>query len=170
MVIDPKDAKEFIKGYTAVMAQVHFLTEGGPDVQILPMLASSRQKVVEDPPLLEIAIGTLQDLEKAPSDEVLAAIRSLQVKDWIFLRDTTRYSIFLEPDAREAYAVLGLTNPINKIIGSTGAAIRTGVMRYKEKYVCDGVVTNLVVLGPGYLESFSERFKELKRSGHFHIG
>ena len=55
------------------------------------------------------------------------------------LRDTTKYSVFIEADGNEAYAVLGLTQRVRAIFGGTGAVIRTGVCRFHGVYVCDGM-------------------------------
>ena len=90
------------------------------------MLATAREAANANPALVNAAAASLQVSGQAVFPDVLQAVKSLRLKQWIFLRDTTTHSIFVEPEGTEAYAVLALTNPIRDIVGGSAVAIKTG--------------------------------------------
>jgi hypothetical protein len=169
MVLDPKDAKLFIAGYTSLLAKVHLLTGGKSRIELLEMLTSARGAVVADPSLIATAASSLEAEGKAVPEEVLTAVQSLRLRRWVYLRDTTKYSIFLDPEGEEAYAVLGLTDRLRDIVGGTGVILQTGLVHFQGRYVCDGLIAPVVWLGSNYRRSYSELFATLKKSGHFHV-
>jgi hypothetical protein len=170
MIIDPIAAKLFISGYTQLLGEVHLLSNGKSPVELLDMLAAARDAVVADPSLIERAVSRLESADVAVPTEVVRAVQSLQLRRWIFLRDTTRYSIFMELEAQEAYAVLGLTQPVREIVGGTGCILQTGVVSFHGAYVCDGIVSSPIWLGANYRREYAALFTSLKKSGHFHMG
>ena len=97
------------------------------------------------------------------------ALEGLEVRQWVYLRDTKLHSILIELPADRAFGVLGLTQGIRDIVGGTRVIIEAGLVRYCGRYVCDGVISQVVWLGPGYRRSWSETFKEIKGSGQFHV-
>jgi hypothetical protein len=64
--------------------------------------------------------------------------------------------------------VVGLTNRIRDIIGGSGAVIQTAVTPYRGHYVCDGIVTDVVWLGPNYKKSFTSTLAQIRSLGHFY--
>ena len=96
-------------------------------------------------------------------------MRTLQVNNWVFLRDTKAYSIFVHPTGDSALGVLGLTDPVRDIVGTTGVIIETGVVLFSRKFVCDGIVTRVVHLGPNYRKSFNRAYRTAKAEGRFHV-
>ncbi len=168
MVINPKDAKQFINSYTSLLAEVHILSDGARKMELLEMLSAARDAVVANPLLLDLAALSLEGQGRPLPEDVLDAVRSLKVRQWIFLRDTTKYSIFIEPDGKEAYAVLGLTERLRDIVGGTGVVLRTGVVRFRGVYVCDGLVANPVWIGANYKREYSEILTSIKKSGRFY--
>jgi hypothetical protein len=109
MVIDPKAARLFISGYTSLLAEVHRLSDGKPGMELFDMLAAARNAAVAEPSRIDTAASSLESAGLALPEEVLKAVQSLKLRRWIFLRDTTKYSVFMDPEGQEAYAVLGLT-------------------------------------------------------------
>lgn len=168
MVIDPKKAKVFIAGYTVLLAEVYMLSGGKRSVELLNMLSTARDAVVADPSLLDAAVSNLEVDGRKPSEEVLDAVRSLKVRRWVFLRDTTRYSVFMDLDGREAYAVLGLTDRLSDIVGGTGVMLKAGVLPFQGAYICDGIISNPIWLGANYRKEYSDAFASLKKSGRFY--
>ena len=162
------DAKRFIQGYSLVMLEI---AGGGwrrEDGSILPFLAKGRAKFVKDPTLLEKAIHALQLRSAEPGPEVLSALRGLDTRQWVYLRDTKTYSIFLDPSEEQAYGVLGLTERIRNIVGGSGVVLETALVHYCGRIVCDGVVSQMTRLGPSYRQSFNEKLRTLKAEGRFH--
>jgi hypothetical protein len=107
-------------------------------------------------------------LKIAISPDVISAIKTLQQKRWIYLRDTTKYSIFIDPNEEEAYAVLGLTDRIKSLSGDSAVIFEAGMLVYQGQYICDGIIRNPIWFGRNMKQEFNEKFAQLKKSGHFH--
>jgi hypothetical protein len=168
MVIDPKEAQIFIAGYKALLTEVHRLAGGKTKMKLLEMLAAARDAAVAEPALIDTAVANLESEGRPLPEDVLEAIRSLKVRRWVFLRDTTKYSVFIDVDGKEAYAVLGLTERLRDIVGGTGVLLQTGVFLFQGAYVCDGIISGAVWLGANYRKSYSDTLAALKKSGHFY--
>jgi hypothetical protein len=170
MVIDPEAAGQFISGYKNLLSEVHRLSGGKPGMELLNMLASAREAVVKEPSLIETAASNLDSAGHALPPDVLEAIRSLRLQRWVYLRDTTKYSIFMDMEGKDAYAVLGLTQRLRDIVGGTGIVLMTGIFHFHGAFVCDGIVSNVIWLGSNYRREYAATFASLKKSGHFHVG
>ena len=146
----------------------------GPEVtQCAPssneMLAAAREAVDANPALIGAAATSLEANGHAVPHDVLHAVETLRFKQWVFLRDTTTHSVFIEPDGNEAYAVLGLTDRIRNILGGSAVAIKAGVVEYRGRYVCDGIVGNPIWLGSNLKKEFNAALSHLKKKGRFHV-
>lgn len=169
MVIDPQAAQIFILSYSKLLAEVHRLSNGNAGLPLLEMLANAREATIASPSIIESAAAELERKESPVPLEIIAAIKSLQLKQWVYLRDTTRYSVFLEPSGKDAFAVLGLTNRLRDILGGAGVSFRTGMVEFGNRFVCDGIVSNPVWLGTNYRKEFSANLAILKKEGRFHV-
>jgi hypothetical protein len=87
----------------------------------------------------------------------------------VYLKDTTKYSIFIDPDGYEAFAVVGLTGPIRGILGGAAVTFRAGVVDYEGRFVCDGILGSHMWLGPNYKRNFSAMFAAMKKDGRFRV-
>ena len=137
-------------------------------MELVQILAAARQVVVESPSLIDAAAAALDAKGRSIPKDVLDAIKTIQLKQWIFLRDTSKYSVFLDPDGNAAYAVLGLTDPLRNIVGGSAVAFTTGVVAYEGHYVCDGIIGKIVWLGPNMKKTFNATFSALRNTGGFH--
>ena len=169
MVIDPASATQFIASYKSLLAEVHRQSGGKPHREGLQMLASAREAANANPALIDAAEISLRANGQVIPPDVLQAVTTLRLKQWVFLRDTTSHSIFIEPDGTEAYAVLGLTNRIRDIVGGSAVAIKTGVVEYQGRYVCDGIVESLVWLGSNLKKEFNATLSHARKNGRLHI-
>lgn len=168
MVINPQAAEIFIQGYSSLLTEVHCLANGILDLELVAMLHAAREIIVSSPSIIVSAASELKRKGRPVPPEVVNAINSLQLKQWVYLRDTKAYSIFLEPSFQEAYAVLGLTDRIRDIHGGSGISFRTGIVEFRGRFVCDGLFSNVVWLGSTYRKEFSSRLATLKKDGKFH--
>jgi len=163
MVVDPKTANEFIDGYKEFLLYAAGVAGDNEEKELLDKLAFGRNAYLAEKELLSrfrVAKG------KTP-EWVLQAIERVQVSDWVYLRDTTKYSLFIKADQSAAYAVQGLTEPIKEIFGSSGIYLRAGVFPLGQLFVCDGLIAKLAHLGRNYREAFNDTYCELKSSGRF---
>jgi hypothetical protein len=169
MVLDREAAAFFIAQYTRVLGAVHRLAGNKPSSNTVTMLAAARKSLEEDPALLVRAVRALAESgEPVPSD-MLGAVRSQRLRHWVYLRDTTTYSIFISPEQREAFGVRGLTNPIRDLLGGSAVVFRTCVVEFRGRYVCDGIVESPVWLGANYKRECAGLLKELKEEGRMHV-
>jgi hypothetical protein len=51
--------------------------------------------------------------------------------------------------------------------GTSGVLLKTGIVRYCGHYVCDGLVSDVVILGRNYLRGFTSTYTALKARGRF---
>lgn len=168
MVITEHEASAFIHGYTLLMVEIFGPLPAKQKKDLLEVLAAARIKYLANRSLLDDALRTLEKKATSVSDDVVSAIRSLEVKQWIYLKDTKSHSVFIDPSGEVAYGVLGLTDRMRNIIGSSGAVVETGVVRYLGRYVTDGIVSSVVWLGPNYKTEFSSVLADLRKAGKFH--
>jgi hypothetical protein len=169
MYLDPADAQRFIQSYKLLMLEVLGAREDRITSSVVPLLAKARAKLVGKPALLRQSIAKLEAQRVRLDREVVTALEGLQVQQWVYLRDTKLHSIMIDSSADRAFGVLGLTERIRDIVGGTGLIMETGLVCYRGRYVCDGVISQAVWLGPGYRRSWNETFKEIKASGQFRV-
>jgi hypothetical protein len=163
MIVDGPTAATFIRNYKALLLHIAERAQSKPGV--LDRMHIGRRTLLERPVLLESAQLTLKGTPNALDEDFVEALTTLQVKRWVYLRDTRSHSIFIEPSGAAAYAVLGLTNKIKDIIGGVGAYIETGLVRFRGHYLCDGLVAQVVWLGPNYKRDFNAVFRKLRAGG-----
>lgn len=168
MVIEESEASTFIQGYTQIMVQIYGPLPAKPKMKLREILAAARTKYLADRSLLDGALRELETGSVSVAPEVVSAVRGLEVKQWIYLKDTKAHSIFIDPSAEAAYGVLGLTQRFGDIIGGSGAIVETGLLRYLGRYVSDGIVTSVVWLGRNYKKDFNTVLADLRAQGRFH--
>jgi hypothetical protein len=153
MRLAPTDAQRFIQGYKLLMLEVLGEQEDRLTGSVVPLLAKARVKLAGKPILLRQSIARLESRHVRLDREVVTALEGLEVRQWVYLRDTKLHSIMIDSSADRAFGVLGITQGIRDIVGGTGIIIEAGLVRYRGRYVCDGVISQAVWLGPGYRKS-----------------
>jgi hypothetical protein len=166
MILDERSATVFINGYQKLLLEICGPTGG--NVKLLRRLVEGRKKLMSDVSLLDDAVSRIHDQGQHLDETVLAAATSLQVKSWVYLRDTRRYSIFMEQAGILAYGAVGITNPIKELLGGSGALVETGLLVYGRQIVCDGLISPLAWIGPSYKSSFNEALSNIRSAGNFY--
>jgi hypothetical protein len=168
MLLPREQALRFINGYKPTLLRVLKNTNTASTGPINEDLAAARTLIVEDRNLLEVALNDLAS-EGAPVDpEVASAMRSIKVGIWLYLKHTKTFAVFLDKEAKEAYAVRALTTPLNELLDEPPFSLETGVFEFQGLFVCDGLALNPVALGPGYRSHLKAVYSQLRKSGHFH--
>jgi len=168
MVLDQDSAWRFINGYKKLLLEIDDSDEGCAD-DILPRLISAREKLVGKPELLDEALTRLAAKSDAIDPEVFQAVQGLDVKKWVYLRDTKTYSIFMDTTNQHAFGVIGLTDRLRDVLGGAGIFLEAGLVRYRGRFVCDGLIIKSVWLGPNYRKSFNEALAQWKAEGRFFV-
>jgi hypothetical protein len=166
MTLDERSAAVFINGYTRLLLEI--CGPGGKNSKMLERLVEGRTKLMSDASLLNNALSRIRVQEQHVEKTVVAAATSLQVKSWVYLRDTRRYSIFMEPAGIVAYGAVGITNPIKELLGGAGALVETGLLLYEGRIVCDGLISSLTWIGPSYKRSFNQAVSNIRSAGNFY--
>lgn len=169
MYLASDDAQRFIQGYKLLMLEILGEQEDRITGSVVPLLAKARAKLAGEAALLRKSIVQLEARNARLDREVVMALEGLEVRQWVYLRDTKLHSIMIDSTADRAFGVLGLTQGIRDIVGGTGLFMEAGLVRYRGRYVCDGVISQAVWFGSGYKRSWTEKFKEIKASGQFHV-
>jgi hypothetical protein len=165
-LLDSAAADAFIAGYKRVLLRVAgTVRENGSDP--LETLVHARRRVMENAAILNQALA--DETTPIADPAVLRAIGTLRVDDYVYLKDTRDYSIFVEASGNAAFGVLGLTERIRDIVGVSGVIIETGLVRYCGRFVCDGLVSRLVHLGPAYRRSYTGVYRDLRTQGCFQV-
>jgi hypothetical protein len=168
MLLDPAAADAFIAGYKQVLLSI--ADDDRPAAgSMLESLVQARDRIENNPAFLERAVVQLEQSGQTLDESVLRAIRTLRVDHWVYLRDSRRYSIFVQRSGEFALGVLALTQRIRDIVGTSGIVMEVGVVRYCGRFVCDGLVSRVVHLGPGYRRSFGETYRVLRAQGRFQV-
>lgn len=158
-----------MRDYVGLMAEIYV---GNPEHEkratVTEVVAKGHARYAADPKHLDAAIAAAAARGKPLELEVAEATRKMQLKKWIFLRDTKRYSLFVDPNGEAAYGVLGLTQRIRDIVGGSGVMLETALVPYRGHFVCDGVVSEVLWLGLNYRKDFTALFSKLKKNGAFH--
>ena len=150
-----------------VMMEIFGPASRESEMALLDVLACGRAKYLSDRALLDDALHRLEGKSILIAPEVESAIRSLEVKEWFYLKDTATYSVFVDPSADTAYAVLGLTERIRDIIGGSGALVEIGLVQYHGHFVCDGLMSRVVWLGRNYRKDLALVLADLRARGAF---
>jgi hypothetical protein len=169
MILKADAAWRFIEGYKKLLFEIDGGSRSRAKDSIIPKLAEARAKLVEQPALLQEAQARLVVRSESIDPEVLQAVEGLEVRDWVYLKDTKVHSIFMDAETKRAFGVLGLTDRLRDIVGGSGVVLETGLVCYRGRFVCDGLVYKKLWLGPGYKKSFNAAFSEMKAQGRFYV-
>ena len=168
MILDPSSAARFIDGYKRILLQIEQRHRNGDNRSLVQRLVDARAEVLKQPSLIDDALAVLDAQSQSVDPEVAQAARTLQVRNWVYLRDTTRHSIFIDPSCHCAFGVVGLTDRIRTLVQGAGVYLETGIVSYRGRFVCDGLVVRSVWLGSNYRREFNEMLRTLKANHRFY--
>ncbi|WP_027016862.1 hypothetical protein [Comamonas composti] len=173
MLIAKEQALHFINHYQELLTEVALISglvkrqEGWGSVS--EMLVAARTAMLADPGLCEQALQSLQDKGLSVAEDVRKAVLSLRVDHWVYLRDTTSYSVLMDARNEEAaYAVKCLTTRLKELVGDSGAFIECGLLAYQGQLISDGLVGFVAWIGNNYRRSFNQNLTELRAKGQLY--
>lgn len=169
MILDPADAQRFIRWYSLLLLEVLGAASHQVQGSLVATLVQGRTKLMKQPALLQEAKTKLAAQYADIDCDVVEAVESLNVRKWVYLRDTKLHSIFVDEAADHAFGVVGLTERLRDLLSGSGVWLEAGVVRYRERFVCDGLLGQPVWLGSNYKKRFNERYRALKAEGRFYV-
>lgn len=168
MVIDPPTASRFINAYMAFLGTL----VNDKDKQAkstTTWLVKGRDRFAADRTLLD-AYRSAHTKGSAPLDaEMLDAIAQSRIGRWVYIKDTRAYSVLLDVQATQAYAVLGLTQRLRDLSQwGSGIVMEAALVPLNGgRWVCDGLIVSPTGLGPNYRRSYTAHYQALRASGQF---
>jgi len=166
-VAGPTLARRFIDACMGFLGTLVSDEEIATQTSTSAWLVIVRQRYVQAPETLSAYRAQNPDADA----EMLRAIECLQLQQWVYLKDTSHYSVWLDESCEQAYGVLGLTQAVRDLMpGGSGVVVRAGLMSLGGRWVTDGLFDNAVWLGPGYLRDFTARYQRLRQAGRFSLG
>ena len=169
MILEADAAWRFIHGYKKLLLEIYGENGSRSEEDIVLKLASARKNLIGRPALLQETQARLAMRSETIDPGVLQAVEGLEVRDWVYLRDTKVHSIFMDTSTKRAFGVLGLTDRLRDIIGGCGVLLETGLVHYRGRFVCDGVINAKLWFGPNYRRNFNAAFAEMKAEGRFYV-
>jgi hypothetical protein len=169
MLLPREQALRFINGYKPMLLRMLANTGTAETGDVNADLAEARSLGKADPRLFDTALRDLANEGNAVEPAVVAAIRSLKVGLWFYLRQAKTFAVFLDKEMENAYAVQALTTPLDELLDKPPFAMETGVVEFEGQFVCDGLALNPVLLGPGYRAQLNAAYSALRKSGRFHV-
>ena len=164
--IDPTAAGHFIAQYRSLL---ELIPTNQPQANVVTQLAAARDALYANPALLPPALAHLQDQGRPCAHDVLQAVHTLRVDNWIYVSDTATHSQLLETrEVTAAYAIKTLTTPLKQMFGHSGAVISCGLLVYQGQGICDGLVRFVAWLGPNYRIGFKEQLAACRAQGRLY--
>jgi hypothetical protein len=165
MVIDQELANRFIEQYRDFLLHIYEIEFGENDdgTGQIKKLSAARNCYLADRDKYN---GYLDNNGRYDSD-IVVAIKSLDVADWAYLRDSGHFSLFVKSNASLGVAVLGLTQPIKDIFGCAGIYMKAGIVRLGNHFTIDGIISDPTKLGEEYEQVFGKAFETIKLLGKF---
>lgn len=171
IILPAGDAHDFLRDYQVVLLRAMRHKLGDPHIEQLDMRALCEARVhllLHRAELLPRIVAECAADGMPLDEDIQQAVATLDVRLWIFLKELTHHAVFLDSQTPlTARAVYALTEPLSDIIGGAGAAIEAGVCIYRGRFVCDGLISQLVWIGRRLRSSWQREFMEAKRSGRF---
>jgi len=115
-LLDAAAAGAFIEGYKRFLltaATADRVEKGG----VLETLVAARRRITESPILLRDTLRVAKRLTPDLGIPVLEAIGTLRVENWVYLKDTKSYSVFMDPSGEFAFGVRALTQRVQTSSG-----------------------------------------------------
>jgi hypothetical protein len=174
MVIDSDTSKRFIDAYMFFTSTL-VSEEERASLRISQWVALGRTRYAADPDALtryRAANAQRRRMRRlALDDEMLDVIADMQIGRFVYLKDTRSYSICLPADGSVAYGVLGLTERLRDLTqGQTAVVVEMGLMKLNGRWVSDGLLAGLTLLGPNYKRDFTAVYTRLREQGSFSLG
>lgn len=146
MKLEPHIAQVFISGYQAILFNLTGPRKTATRRDFLARLVDGRRQLAEEPSRLDVVLKEIRAKRFHVPLQVEQTIRTLRVGNWIYLKDTRYYSVFLDSNVEWGLGVAGLNDRLRDIVGGSGVFMKTGVVEYGGRYVCDGLIEDFVYI------------------------
>ena len=168
MLLPYDQAMRFVEGYKAVLLRVLADTRTPLTESIEQDLINARALADADPQLVSAALDGLAAENAAVEPTVVAAIGTLRLGQWIYLRHGKTFAVFLDKSNQNAYAVRALTTPLDELVDAPPFLLETGLLEFEGHFICDGLVRDPIRLGSGYRSQLNAAYTRIRQQGNFH--
>ncbi|MEI6424893.1 MAG: hypothetical protein WCP55_21945 [Lentisphaerota bacterium] len=160
--IKPDIAKRFLKTYKDILLFIYEERRFEYDKdKPLELYVKSAHILNKNPEYFDTWIADVKDYDK----EMLDVIRKIRYDRFIYLKDTSSYSIVMESDYSRIYKCHGLNDGLQTLISQDYASFECGLVKYDNKIFINGLVCDWIYLGINFKNEVNARFEILKKSG-----
>lgn len=160
--IKPDIAKRFLKTYKYILLFIYeerrFEYDKDKPVE---MYVNSARILDKKPEYLDRWMADVKDYDI----EMIDVIRKIRYDRFIYLKDTSSYSIVMESDYSRIYKCHGLNDGLQTLINHDYASFECGLAKYDNMIFINGLVCNWIYLGVNFRNEVKARFKILKEAG-----
>ncbi|WP_369942354.1 hypothetical protein [Xanthomonas medicagonis] len=168
MLLPREQALRFIEGYKSILFRVLSDADAPRTGSINEDLATARALVHANPSLIDAAVTRLTSESDPIEPTVVAAMRTLRFRQWVYLRHTKTFAVFLDKEIKNAYAVRALTTPLNELLDEPPFIFEAGVLEFEGHFICDGLILNPIALGRGYRAELNAAYTSIRKAGNFY--
>jgi hypothetical protein len=171
-------SQEVERFYTIWFPLLHYVNQERKLVSSFPKVWRDAHVQPEVAVLLRDALMEDDDLRKAFITENpanlpqadLALVESWQHRvsgDFFILRHLKKYSIFLSSGSPHAYGVLGLTGPIEEVLGpELPIYVKAVLLPFEDCIIYDTLLSAYpIYFGAGYRSSFNDTYRDIQERG-----
>ncbi len=168
-------SQEVERFYTIWFPLLHYVNQQRKLVPSFPKVWRDAHVPSEVAVLLRDALWKDDGLRKAfiaenpahLSQEDLALVESWQHRvsgDFFILRHLKKHSIFLSSGSPHAYGVLGLTGPIEEVIGpELPIYVKAVLLPFEDRIIYDSLLSAYpIYFGAGYRSSFNDTYRDIQ--------
>lgn len=174
MLLEPRDAEQFFRLHRSLLFFVN------QRLKVVADQASSPEEFYDLPPEVRVevrdALNSRLDLIESFADvnpfgftcdelDIVRSWRHLVTGEFFAFRALKKYMVFLSTtDPSVAYGVLGLSKPLEDLIGPHLPVLaETVLLPFKGVIVYDGLISSFnISFGPGIRRGLNETFKKAK--------
>lgn len=102
----------------------------------------SRQSIFEDKQLLQFFLSDNKHLLDKAAVEFVKNVSKGVFSNFVALEQKTQHAVFLDMETDRFYNVIGLTDPIDKLLPNMPVQATTAIFNFKGKIICDGLFIN----------------------------
>jgi hypothetical protein len=167
MILPDSTARTFIRTYTALLDMTARMLDMKATNEKLRGYYLKREALLKGEVAFDDVLAAVREENIELDAASLDAIRRLRLQHWIYLRDTRGGSIILDNEAPVSFQVLGLTEPLRKVIGSSGRLINAAIAPMGSVFIADGLMSTVLHIGPSMRGDLNERHKRTVQRGAY---
>lgn len=98
--------------------------------------------------------------------ELLDSIYAGLLSEFIILKDTPEYAVLYQMEEKQFYQVVNITGPFREMLPHIPIKIKAGIVDFKGRIVCDGVITNSnKMIATAFINKLNKEYEKAVSAG-----